>query len=174
MTVDPEVWLGAGYAVFLVGCAWGLDLLARHTHHRADRYRLGGFVFHSHLDAWECPEGLHLPRIDTDRHLRIARYRASPQACNRCPRKAECTDSDEGREIVRPLGSWAESEAGRFHRAISLMLVALALVVVSIVAARNPGGLELLVLGAALLPVPPLARHLLAAFRPDRYATFEA
>ena len=167
MTIDPEVWLGAGYAAFLVAGAWGLDLLARHTHHRADRYRLGGFVFHSHLDAWECPEGLHLPRVHTDHQLRLARYRASPQHCNRCPRKPDCTDSDDGREIVRPLGSWAESEAGRFHRGISLMLVALALVVVTVVGVRHHSALELLVLGALLVPVPALARHLLGAFRSD-------
>ena len=168
MSVDPEVWLGAGYAAFLVASAWLLDLLARHTHHRADRYRLGGFVFHSHLDTWECPEGQHLPRIDTDRVLRVARYRASPQACNHCPRKPDCTDSAEGREIVRPLGAWAESEAGRFHRGISLMLVGLALLIVAVVAARHHTPAELLVLAALLVPLPPLARHLLGAFRSER------
>ena len=41
--------------------------------------------------------------------------------------RRRCTDSDRGREIVRPLDPWPHSEAGRFHRGLALMLVALAL-----------------------------------------------
>ena len=46
-------------------------------------------------------------------------------SATRCPRKDACTDSDRGREIVRPLDPWPHSEAGRFHRAIALLMVAL-------------------------------------------------
>ena len=53
------------------------------------------------------------------------RYRAKAHVCNACPRKDACTDSDHGREIVRPLDPWPHSEAGRFHRGISLLLVVL-------------------------------------------------
>ena len=51
--------------------------------------------------------------------------------------KERCTDSDHGREIVRPLDPWPHSEAGRFHRVIALMLVALAALVAVVGLARN-------------------------------------
>lgn len=40
--------------------------------------------------------------------------------CNACPSKHRCTDSDRGREIVRPLDPWPHSEAGRLHRATGI------------------------------------------------------
>ena len=51
--------------------------------------------------------------------------------------KAACTDSDTGREIVRPLDPWPHSEAGRFHRAVSVMLAGLALLVLVVGLVRN-------------------------------------
>jgi hypothetical protein len=56
----------------------------------------------------------------------------------------------EGREIVRPLDPWPHSEAGRFHRVVSLMLVALALFVVGVAAARNHDPAELAMLCGTL------------------------
>jgi nitric oxide reductase large subunit len=55
--LDAEVVLAAVYGGGLIAAAVVLDLLARHSHARADRYRTVGFRFHAHLDAWEYPEG---------------------------------------------------------------------------------------------------------------------
>ena len=52
------------------------------------------------------PEGEHLWPHEFDHERRLMRYRAKAHVCNGCPRKADCTDSDEGREIVRPLDRW--------------------------------------------------------------------
>ena len=107
-----------------------LEWLSAHTHRRSLRYRTAGFTYHEQHDHWECPEGEHLWPHEFDRERRLVRYRAKAHVCNGCPRKDACTDSDRGREIVRPLDPWPHSEAGRFHRGLSLMLVALALLVI--------------------------------------------
>ena len=65
--------------------------LARHSHRRSELYRTGGFTYLKQVDAWECPEGEHLHRIETDLHQRLALYRARAEACNACPRKGACT-----------------------------------------------------------------------------------
>jgi len=132
-----EVYLAGGYAVFLLLTAATLEWLSAHTHRRSLRYRTAGFTYHEQLDGWECPEGEHLWPHEFDHQRRLVRYRARAHVCNRCPAKARCTDSDSGREIVRPLDPWPHSEAGRFHRVLSLVLVVLAGLVLVVEAARH-------------------------------------
>src|SRR5215208_5575381 len=55
MGVHLEALLAVGYAVFLLGVALGLDLLARHSHVRSECYRTAGFAYHPTHDAWICP-----------------------------------------------------------------------------------------------------------------------
>jgi hypothetical protein len=117
--IHLEVFLAAGYAVFLLGVSLGLDLLARHSYSRSERYRTAGFTYHHKSDAWICPQNQHLTRSEVDHERRLVRYRGRPQVCNHCPSKTNCTDSEEGREVVRAMDPWPHSEAGRFHRGIS-------------------------------------------------------
>ena len=163
--IQPEVFLAAGYAVFLLCVALGLDLLARHSHARSERYRTAGFTYHHAHDAWICPEDQLLLRSETDHERRLVRYRGRPQICNHCPAKSDCTDSDDGREVVQAMDPWPHSEAGRFHRGISLVIVLLAALVLSVEALRNHAALELAVLGTVLVVVALTAWHLHAAFR---------
>ena len=149
--LDAEVVLASGYAVFLLATAAGLDLLAQHSYRRSERYRTAGFQYHAHLDAWECPEGQHLWLHEHDPESRVRRYRGKPHVCNACPAKPGCTDSDEGRELVRSLDSWARSEAGRFHRVLSLTLVLLAALLLTAELVRHRDPSELLLLGLVLL-----------------------
>jgi hypothetical protein len=160
-----ESILAAGYGLFLALCALGLDALARHSHRRAERYRTGGFTYLESHDAWDCPEGERLHRVETDRQLRLARYRARAHVCNACRLKDACTDSDEGREVVRALDPWPHSEAGRFHRGIALAMVGFALLVICAGAGLNHGAADLAVLGAALLLSTLIGIHLLADLR---------
>ena len=134
--MSPEALLFAGYAGFLLAAAVVLEWLSAHTHRRALRYRTAGFTYDEQHDHWQCPEGEHLWPHEFDHERRLVRYRAKAHVCNGCPVKAACTDSDRGREIVRPLDPWPHSEAGRFHRGLSLMLVALALLVIVVGAVR--------------------------------------
>ena len=163
--IHLEVFLAAGHAVFLLGGAIGLDLLARHSHARSERYRTAGFRYHHSYDAWICPEDQILLRSEVDHGRRLIRYRGRPQICNHCPSKADCTDSDDGREVVRPMDPWPHSEAGRFHRGISLAVVLIAGLILAVEATRNHAPLELAILGAMLSVVALAAWHLHSAFR---------
>jgi hypothetical protein len=163
--MSSEAILAGGYAVFLLAAAMALEWLSAHTHRRSLRYRTAGFTYHEQHDRWECPEGQHLWPHEFDRDRRLMRYRAKAHICNSCPLKGACTDSDDGREIVRPIDPWPHSEAGRFHRGLSLMLVVLALLVIVVGAARNHDAADaggLLVLLAAALGI---GRWLLRDFR---------
>jgi hypothetical protein len=148
--VKVEVALAGGYAVALLAAAFLLEWLSAHTHRRSLRYRTAGFTYEPDHDLWVCPEGQSLWPAEFDRERRLVRYRGKAQVCNACPRKSECTDSDHGREVVRPLDPWPHSEAGQFHRVLALLLVVLAALVAVVGAARNHGGADLAVLGGVL------------------------
>lgn len=127
--MSAETLAATAYSAFLVACALGLDALGRHTHERSGRFRTQGFSYDAGLDLWVCPEGEQLRAFAIDHRHRVARYRARPMTCNACPARDGCTDSEEGREIVRPLDPWPHSEAGRFHRGIAVVLLGLASVI---------------------------------------------
>ena len=148
-----EVMLAGGYAAALLAAAIVIEWLSAHTHRRSQRWRTAGFTYHEQLDAWQCPEGQHLWPHELDRQQRVMRYRAKAHICNGCPRKSDCTDSDHGREVARPLDPWPHSEAGRFHRVISIVLVALAAVVLLVTAAAHPA------LGDLVRDGRPAPRH---------------
>lgn len=163
--MSAEAALAAAYALFLVAVSLGLDLAARHSHRRSGRYRTAGFAYRAELDAWECPEGEFLRRIELDHSARLVRYRARAAVCNSCPAKTGCTDSDDGREVAQPLDPWPHSEAGRFHRGISVVVLGLAALIVAVALARNTAATEVALLGSALVTVVALFSHLLASFR---------
>jgi hypothetical protein len=163
--MSTEALLATGYAALLLAIAGGLDLLARHSHRRSDRYRTAGFTFRHDLDLWECPEGEQLHRVETDHHNRIARYRAKAHVCNACPAKGDCTDSDDGREIARSLDPWPHSEAGRFHRGVCVVLATLAALIAAIALVRADRAADAVTLSAMLALATVLATRLFAVFR---------
>jgi hypothetical protein len=163
--MSPEALLAGGYCLALLICALALEWLSAHTHRRSLRYRTAGFDYHAGLDHWTCPEGEYLLPEEFDHERRLVRYRARAHACNRCPVKERCTDSDHGREIVRPLDPWPHSEAGRFHRGLSLVLVALALLVLVAAGIRNHEPREAALLGGVLVAALVVGRWLGADFR---------
>jgi hypothetical protein len=160
--VTVEAVLGAGYAAALLISALAIEWLSAHTHRRSLRYRTAGFEYREAHDAWVCPEGEHLWPHEFDHERRLVRYRARAHVCNACPVKERCTDSDTGREIVRPLDPWPHSEAGRFHRVIAIMLVAVAALVLAVALARNHAPAEVAALGLLLVVCAFTARFLLA------------
>lgn len=163
--MSPEAILAGGYAAFLLLAAALLEWLSAHTHRRSLRYRTAGFSYDAEQDHWQCPEGQHLWPHEFDHERRLVRYRAKAHICNGCPRKIDCTDSNEGREIVRPLDPWPHSEAGRFHRGLSLVLVALALLVLAVGGARNHAPADLAPLLFLLAVALLVGRWLLRDFR---------
>ncbi|HEX7744651.1 MAG TPA: hypothetical protein VF462_05255 [Micromonosporaceae bacterium] len=143
--MHPEVLLAGGYAVVLLASGALLEWLARHTAVRAQRFRAAGFTYHPQHDLWVCPENEPLWPYEVDRQHRVVRYRARSTVCNACPAKSDCTDSRTGRELVRAVDPWPHSEAGRFHRAISVALAvfAAAFLVAAAVAYHRPAELLL-------------------------------
>lgn len=59
------------------------------------------FTFDAERDAYRCPRGELLPRHTAKYSEEVVVYRADGAACNACPLKAACTDSDHGRTIQR-------------------------------------------------------------------------
>ena len=160
----PSVLLAAGYAAFLTCGAFVLEWLSAHTHRRSLRYRTAGFAYDATHDYWLCPEGQLWPH-ELDRERRLVRYRARARICNACSAKGRCTDSDHGREIVRPLDPWPHSESGRFHRVIALLLVALSGLILVVELARHHAAAEAAVLLGLLVPTALAARWLLRDLR---------
>jgi hypothetical protein len=134
---SAELFLFAAYACVLLAAAYALDRLARHSHARADRYRTAGFRYHPQHDVWVCPQDQMLWPVLYDEQNRLMRYRARPSVCAACPVRTDCTSSPDGREITRPTEPWPHSEAARFHRGISLVLVGLAVLLSVVTLARH-------------------------------------
>ena len=162
--VHIEIVLAASYAIFLTAVAVGMELLARHSHKRSERYRNSGFTYFADRDEWECPAGQQLLRQGTHFEQRIVHYQARAEACNRCALKNNCTDSNEGRILKSHLDSWIESELRRFHRGISMTLLFLATIILSAAAIRHSGHQELLVIASLLFPISLIETKLVFSF----------
>jgi hypothetical protein len=161
--LHTEVLLADAYALFLVGAAVILEFVARHSHHRSERFRNGGFVYKAALDVWECPTGHHLKREKTDFELKIAHYRAPAHKCNACAFKKYCTDSEEGRLLESRLDSWLQSELSRFHRVISLVLLLLAAILLLAEMFRYRQGNDWVAVLILLIPISFAgSRHLVS------------
>ena len=165
-----ETLLAAGYALLLLAIAAGLELMGRHSHRRAGQFHHRGFRFHKHADHWECPHGAKLERAEIDNELRVMRYRAPAQTCNGCPIKAQCTDSDSGRELSISLDPWLSSEIGRFHRGISLALLILAALIMAVELVRHGRGPARWILSAAVVTLSLLALNVARGLRGDTRA----
>lgn len=151
--IHIEVLLAGGYSLFLAAVAAGLELVARQSHKRSEGLQLAGFRYYDEHDAWECPTGQHLGRSETDHRQRVIRYRAPAHVCNCCGIKKDCTDSDQGRLIERPLDSWLRSELRRFHRGLSMALLLLAALILVVEIFHFNHARDLALLGGSLAPI---------------------
>jgi hypothetical protein len=157
LPIDLEVWLLVAYATAVLAGAKITESLAQVHFARARRIAETGFAYDSDADHYECPQGERLSLHMHDEDKQLAVYRAAPATCAGCPRKSACTPHDEGRHLYRPLAEWAETDVGRFHRCISI-LMALSVAIVAFAAlfrwGNGPGaGLlwVMLVIAAATL-----------------------
>jgi hypothetical protein len=150
VNLHPEVVLVGGYAVVLLAVAFVVDVLAQHTQRRSERFRTAGFRYLPEHDAWTCSEDAMLWPMEYDKEHHLVRYRAKPSVCNSCQVKPDCTSSTNGREVTRAVAPWPHSEAGRFHRGMSMVLVGLAAILLVVAAVRHPQP-PTLVLGVPML-----------------------
>ena len=59
------------------------------------------FTYNAWRDVYICPAGKELRYFAPHSLERSPRYRARARDCNRCPRKAQCTTSKQGRSLCR-------------------------------------------------------------------------
>jgi hypothetical protein len=154
LPVELEVWLMLGYAVVVLAGARVTEALAETHFRRAGRAAEHGFRYDRDADHYQCPHGERLSLHVINPAERVAVYRAAASTCADCPSKAACTPHDEGRHIYRPLAEWAETDVGRFHQCLSLVMAGSATTLTLIAIVRwlgRPGtGLLLLVFVVAL------------------------
>jgi hypothetical protein len=124
LPADLDVSLLLGYAIAVLAGARLMERLARVHFERARRYGEDGFRYDADADHYHCPQGERLALHLVDPHGRVAVYRAPASTCAGCPEKARCTPHDEGRHIYRPLAAWTETDVGRFHQRLSLLMAA--------------------------------------------------
>jgi hypothetical protein len=127
LQLDLGLGLLLGYVVILWVGGWALEFLARVHFHRARRQAHNGFSYDMELDRYDCPQGESLTLHTLDDRNKLAIYKAPASSCNACVLKASCTPHDQGRQIYRSLAEFHETDVGRFHRSISLVVLALAL-----------------------------------------------
>src|SRR5262252_9844145 len=136
---DIELWVVLSYVAAVLTGARIVEALARAHFNRALRYGQHGFEYVEAHDVYRCPQGEYLSIHNVQQDGRFAVYRAPPASCRECRLKARCTPADEGRLIFRSLAAWAETNVGLFHRRISVIMFAAA-VVVCVAGLRRWGG----------------------------------
>ena len=125
--LDLGLVLLLAYLLVLWLGGWFLEFLARAHFHRAQRYAHTGFAYDVELDRYECPQGELLTLHTFDDRNKLAIYKAPASSCNECVLKAFCAPHDEGRHVYRSLAEFHETDVGRFHRWLSLIILAVAL-----------------------------------------------
>jgi hypothetical protein len=123
LPAELEVWLILGYVAVVLAGARLAEALARVHFERARRYAERGFEYDADADHYRCPRGERLALHLVEPESRLAVYRAPASSCNGCPLKASCTPHDQGRHLYRPLAAWAETDVGRFHQRVSLLMI---------------------------------------------------
>jgi len=125
--IDLALALLLAYLCVLWVGGWVLELLARAHFRRAQRHAHNGFHYDVELDRYECPQGELLTLRTFDDRNKLAIYKAPASSCNGCVLKAFCAPHDQGRHVYRSLAEFHETDVGRFHRALSLLALTVAL-----------------------------------------------
>ena len=161
-----EAVLATGYASFLILAAFAIEWLSAHTHRRALRYRTAGFTYDAAPRrtgnaprASTCGRTSSTPSVDSSA-TEPRPTSATPALASATARTLTAAARSSDRSIP-----WPHSEAGRFHRGLSLVLVALATLIAVVEGARHHQPAELLIEVATLLIALLAARRLLRDFR---------
>jgi hypothetical protein len=127
LAVDPALVLLLGYLLVLWVGGRAMESLARAHFHRARRIAHRGFTYDPTLDRYECPQGELLTLHTFDDRDKLAIYKAPASSCNECPLRTFCTPHDEGRRVYRSLTEFHETDVGRFHRRLSMVVLGVSL-----------------------------------------------
>src|SRR5262249_20171202 len=83
-----------------------------------------GFEYVGPRDEYHCLGGATLTLDSTHDSERMAIYRAPVEHCGGCRLKSKCAPLADSRRIYRSLVNWAETDIGRFHQYVSVLLFA--------------------------------------------------
>lgn len=159
-----NVLLVSGYAAVLLVVAWLFDHMGRKSAVRSAQWRTGNFVYHEDQDAWRCHEDQWLWPASFDPEKRVIRYQGQHAICGRCPVKDECSPTPGPRELTRQIDPWPHSEAGRFHRGLSLAVAVVAVFMSTAMLLGAHSVTDFIVLTTTIfvsvVATVPLARHL--------------
>jgi hypothetical protein len=147
-----ELWLMLAYVAAVILGARLLESLAQAHFARAQRLSLAGFHYDEEQDHFHCENGARLSLKVLDHNRRTAVYAAPAPRCARCPDRHKCTPHEEARHVYRSLAEWSETDVGRFHRAVSLVMFAAAslLMLVALCKWGGQGGTGLIILALLL------------------------
>lgn len=121
---DLELWLVLAYVMIVFVGARVIEALARAHLARATGHGDEGFQYREDEDRYHCPGGERLALHSIEPAWQLAVYQALPHQCESCHRKSACAPHGYGRRIYRSLATWAETDVGRFHGRLSLLMFA--------------------------------------------------
>jgi hypothetical protein len=157
LPTELELWLILGYVVVILVGARLAEALAQVHFNRAWRFAEAGFEYDAAGDHYSCPQGERLALHVLQSDSRLAVYSAPASSCNGCSFKGTCSPHDDERQLYRPLAAWTETDIGRFHRRLSMVMIGIGAVFSFGALARwigQPGtGLLLLALSISLFCV---------------------
>jgi len=122
--VDVELWLILAYVAGVLIGARILEALAKAHYSRSQRYAEHGFEYMPPRDEYHCLGGATLTLDTIHENERVAIYRAPVEHCGGCRLKPQCVPLEGSRRIYRSLATWAETDVGRFHQGVSVLLFA--------------------------------------------------
>jgi hypothetical protein len=120
--VDAELWLILAYVAGVLIAARIIEALAKVHYTRGRRYAEHGFEYVAPRDEYHCLGGATLTLDTIHESERMAIYRAPVAHCGGCRLKPQCAPLEESRRIIRSLATWAETDVGRFHHWVSILL----------------------------------------------------
>jgi hypothetical protein len=128
LPVDLELWLMLAYVFGVLIGARLIEALAKAHFARARRYAEHGFEYIEPRDHYQCLGGATLTLHTIHEAERMAIYRAPVEHCGGCRLKPQCAPREASRRIYRSLATWAESDVGRFHQYVSVLMFVVAFV----------------------------------------------
>jgi len=163
MIASNERWASARGAIFTRICC------AANWFRRSGRFTRGNNIFRTRLrtgsktilDSSRCFAASHNGHFER----KITHYRAPAHKCNACHCKKQCTDFQNGRLLEHRPDSWLQSGLSRFHGAISLASMPLAVIVLVVELLRYRQWNDWVALLILLLPITFAGSRHLVSFR---------
>ena len=84
--------------------------------HQTPYYGPSKFTYDAEHDLYICPQGEPLGPYRTEYKAEKVEYRADAATCNVCPLKAQCTPSDQGRQVHRSFHASYLERVKRYHQ----------------------------------------------------------